>query len=117
MVFERLGCSLYDYLKRHDYQPFPILSIRAFAWQLLTAIEFIHRLQLIHTDLKPENILLVESDCTTDEEGGSSPESSTSSYSSPPKKRTSTNGRILEGDRDRLTCQPPRSNAVKCTYR
>lgn len=34
MVFERLGCSLYDYLKNHDYKPFPLHCIRAYAWQL-----------------------------------------------------------------------------------
>nr|CCA22090.1 serine/threonine protein kinase putative [Albugo laibachii Nc14] len=60
MVFERLGCSLYDYLKNHDYKPFPLESIRAYAWQLLVALDYIHNIKLIHTDLKPENILLVD---------------------------------------------------------
>ncbi|KAL0587642.1 hypothetical protein ABG067_002661 [Albugo candida] len=60
MVFERLGCSLYEYLKSHDYKPFPMESIRAYAWQLLVALDYIHNIKLIHTDLKPENILLVD---------------------------------------------------------
>lgn len=60
MVFESLGLSLYDFLKRHNYQPFPMVCIRDFAQQLLEALEFLHGFQLIHTDLKPENILLTD---------------------------------------------------------
>ncbi|ETV89198.1 CMGC/CLK protein kinase, variant [Aphanomyces astaci] len=59
LVFEQLGGSLYDYLKQQDYKPFPLDSIRAYAWQLLTSLKFLHHIKLIHTDLKPENILLV----------------------------------------------------------
>eukprot|EP00980_Cylindrotheca_fusiformis_P006531 scaffold1384_cov116-Cylindrotheca_fusiformis.AAC.9 len=59
MVFESLGPSLYDFLKRQDYQPFPIGCVRDFARQLLETLEFLHSFGLIHTDLKPENILLL----------------------------------------------------------
>lgn len=58
LVFECLGPSLYDFLKRHDYQPFPMVCVRHFCRQLLEALEFLHSFNLIHTDLKPENILL-----------------------------------------------------------
>lgn len=58
MVFESLGPSLYDFLKRHNYQPFPMVCIRDFSRQLLETLEFLHSAKLIHTDLKPENILL-----------------------------------------------------------
>uniref|UniRef100_K3WAZ2 Protein kinase domain-containing protein n=1 Tax=Globisporangium ultimum (strain ATCC 200006 / CBS 805.95 / DAOM BR144) TaxID=431595 RepID=K3WAZ2_GLOUD len=121
MVFERLGCSLYDYLKNHDYKPFPLHCIRAYAWQLLTALEFIHSIKLIHTDLKPENILLVD-----DEEervSSSSSPSSTSSYGSPSNGNASqwSNGRqwkqrdrgLSEGESGRLALRPPACNAVK----
>jgi dual-specificity kinase/CDC-like kinase len=59
MVFEDLGPSLYDFVKRHNYQPFPMICVRDFARQLLETLEFMHSFGLIHTDLKPENILLM----------------------------------------------------------
>lgn len=59
MVFESLGPSLYDFLKRQKYQPFPLICVRDFARQLLETLEFLHSFGLIHTDLKPENILLL----------------------------------------------------------
>ena len=59
MVFESLGPSLFDFLKRRDYQPFPMACVQDFAVQLLQTMEFLHSLSLVHTDLKIENILLV----------------------------------------------------------
>lgn len=38
LVFEKLGQSLYDFLKKHDYRPYPINSIREYAFQLLTSL-------------------------------------------------------------------------------
>ncbi|GAB5031960.1 cmgc clk protein kinase [Nannochloropsis oceanica] len=61
LVFERLGVSLYDFLKAHNYRPYPLYPhVRDFARQLLESLEFLHGMQLIHTDLKPENILLCD---------------------------------------------------------
>jgi len=59
MVFERLGMSLYDFLKMNNYKGFGIDQIQSFAHQILTSIGFMHSIGLTHTDLKPENILLV----------------------------------------------------------
>lgn len=61
MVFESLGPSLYDFLKRNNYQPFPMVCVQDFTIQLLQALEFLHDLRLCHTDLKMENVLLVSS--------------------------------------------------------
>lgn len=58
LVFEKLGMSLYDYLKKHDFVPYPLTHVREFARQLLQALSFLRSVNLIHTDLKPENILL-----------------------------------------------------------
>lgn len=58
MVFERLGPSMYDFLRRNLYRPFALEYVRSFARQLLESVAALHRLTLCHTDLKPENILL-----------------------------------------------------------
>lgn len=58
LVFECLGMSLYDFLKRHSYRPFPMYCVQDFARQMLEAVDFLHGFHLIHTDLKPENVLL-----------------------------------------------------------
>lgn len=59
MVFENLGPSLFDFLKRHNYQAFPMACVQDFTVQLLETMEFLHSFRLIHTDLKIENILLM----------------------------------------------------------
>jgi len=61
-VFERLGLSLYDFLRKNSYKPFHLDILRAFGRQLLEAVAYLHDLTLIHTDLKPENILLQSSE-------------------------------------------------------
>lgn len=58
IVFERLGRSLYDFLKRNSYQGFQAEMVREFAHQIVQSVLFCHSIQLTHTDLKPENILL-----------------------------------------------------------
>ncbi|XP_034693848.1 serine/threonine-protein kinase AFC1 isoform X4 [Vitis riparia] len=62
IVFEKLGPSLYDFLRKNSYRSFPIDLVRELGRQLLESVAFMHDLRLIHTDLKPENILLVSSD-------------------------------------------------------
>ncbi|KAI7843948.1 hypothetical protein COHA_002486 [Chlorella ohadii] len=66
MVFERLGPSLYDFLRRNAYRPFPLAMAQAFARQLLESVAFMHELQLVHTDLKPENILVLNNEVCKD---------------------------------------------------
>jgi dual-specificity kinase len=63
LVFPLYGLSLYEFIKRNDYRGFSLEHVRKFAYNLLTAINFLHnKMELIHTDLKPENILLIDSD-------------------------------------------------------
>jgi len=57
MVFPLLGPSLYEYMKKSSFRPFPFTLVMSLAEQLLVAIRFIHLYDLVHTDLKPENIL------------------------------------------------------------
>jgi serine/threonine protein kinase len=75
MVFESLGPSLYDYLKRRQYRPFPISCVRHFAQQLLETLEFLHSFKIIHTDLKLENLLLLDDREVTYQDGQMIPES------------------------------------------
>jgi len=64
IVCERLGPSLYDFLRKNNYRPFSVDLVREFGRQLLESVAYMHDLTLIHTDLKPENILLVSSEYT-----------------------------------------------------
>ncbi|XP_024933950.1 serine/threonine-protein kinase AFC1 isoform X2 [Ziziphus jujuba] len=59
IVFEMLGPSLYDFLRKNNYRPFPVDLVRELGRQLLECVAFMHDMRLIHTDLKPENILFV----------------------------------------------------------
>eukprot|EP00192_Tetraselmis_astigmatica_P004852 CAMPEP_0117660242 /NCGR_PEP_ID=MMETSP0804-20121206/6866_1 /TAXON_ID=1074897 /ORGANISM="Tetraselmis astigmatica, Strain CCMP880" /LENGTH=478 /DNA_ID=CAMNT_0005466963 /DNA_START=271 /DNA_END=1708 /DNA_ORIENTATION=- len=58
MAFEKLGPSLFDFLRKNRYKPFPMDYVQSFSLQLIEAVAYLHRLALVHTDLKPENILL-----------------------------------------------------------
>ncbi|MCO5573674.1 hypothetical protein L7F22_027446 [Adiantum nelumboides] len=62
IVFERLGSSLYDFLRASGYCPLSLDLVREFGRQLLESVAYMHSLSLIHTDLKPENVLLVSPD-------------------------------------------------------
>jgi len=62
LVFERLGTSLYDFMKANDYKRYTVPHVRDFSVQMMQAIAVIHDMNLIHTDLKPENVLLEECD-------------------------------------------------------
>ena len=60
------GGSLFSYTESTSFAPIPLKNIRSIAKQLIDAVAFIHRLEMVHTDLKPgisnktnpENIML-----------------------------------------------------------
>lgn len=53
LVFEKLGKSLYEFIKGNDYKGFSIQHIQDMTRQILEGIAFIHdRLKIVHTDLK-----------------------------------------------------------------
>ncbi|XP_078178927.1 serine/threonine-protein kinase AFC3-like [Carex rostrata] len=62
IVFEKLGPSLCDFLKLNKFRPFSVPFVRDFGRQLLSSVECVHNMGLIHTDLKTENILLASSE-------------------------------------------------------
>lgn len=49
MVFEPLGLSLYDLVRKNDYKRFPLDLVRSVARQLLQALDFLESIQLVHT--------------------------------------------------------------------
>ena len=57
IVTEKLGFSLYDYIKMNEYHGFPLSQIRLYAKEILEGVNFLHKNGLIDSDLKPENIL------------------------------------------------------------
>ena len=58
LVFEPLGKSLYQYIERNKFRGFDVLSIKHIAYQIFSALTFLHQMNLTHTDMKPENILM-----------------------------------------------------------
>ena len=62
IVTELLRDNLYEYSKFNREQEkkpyFTIGRLQKITLQILTALDFIHNLRLIHCDLKPENILI-----------------------------------------------------------
>ena len=61
LIFPILGKSTYDFQKTNDYRPFKFSQIRVMSFQLLQAVNFLHKTcKLTHTDLKPENILFID---------------------------------------------------------
>ncbi|KAI5955414.1 SKY1 [Candida margitis] len=59
MVFEVLGENLLGLIRRYKHRGIPIVFVKQIAKQLLSALDFLHRMcGVIHTDLKPENVLI-----------------------------------------------------------
>ncbi|GMG13468.1 unnamed protein product [Aspergillus oryzae] len=85
LVIDKLAGSLFDFLQKNKFMPFPRSHVQKFAQQLFEGVAGkrapfsrlskdcvrdqsnspigLHNLNIIHGDLKPENILLV--DCTS----------------------------------------------------
>lgn len=62
IVCELLRDNLYEFSKynrEHEAEPyFTLARVQSIARQVLTALRFIHSMDLLHCDLKPENILI-----------------------------------------------------------
>ena len=59
MVFEIMGVTLLELIKRFNYKGIPIPYVRVIAKQILIGLDYLHRIcGVIHTDMKPENVLV-----------------------------------------------------------
>ena len=62
IVTELLRSNLYEFQKHNveaETEPyFTLKTLRSIARQILTSLEFLHGLDIIHADLKPENVLI-----------------------------------------------------------
>ncbi|BBM99085.1 dual specificity tyrosine-phosphorylation-regulated kinase 2/3/4 [Marchantia polymorpha subsp. ruderalis] len=58
IAFALHDISLYELIKRNNFQGISLIVIKSFASQLLATLRFLRKLHVIHCDLKPENILL-----------------------------------------------------------
>lgn len=55
-MLEYAGGELFNYIVTHGRMTEP--NARRFFQQLISGIEYSHRLEIVHRDLKPENVLL-----------------------------------------------------------
>jgi len=58
VTFELLSINLYEFIKLNDFEGLSISLIRRFAIQILYALNYFNKQNVIHCDLKPENIIL-----------------------------------------------------------
>lgn len=62
LVFERLGITLYDLLRKVNFTGIGLKLLRKLTKQILHALAYMNHpdVNIVHCDLKPENILLVQ---------------------------------------------------------
>jgi dual specificity tyrosine-phosphorylation-regulated kinase 2/3/4 len=58
IVFELLSMNLYQFIKNNEFQGFSMALTKRFTQQIMVALEFMFRYQVVNCDLKPENVLL-----------------------------------------------------------
>ncbi len=60
IVFELLGKNLYEVMKLRQFKPFSSTVVATIGLQLVSALNYLKSLHIMHCDLKPENICFLE---------------------------------------------------------
>jgi dual specificity tyrosine-phosphorylation-regulated kinase 2/3/4 len=53
-----LSINLYQFIKNNEFQGFSVALTKRFTSQILVALSYLYRFNIVHCDLKPENVLL-----------------------------------------------------------
>lgn len=64
LVFPVLGQSLHDYLLGTEYPGLGMRQVKDFTLQILSGLQSLNKLSIVHCDLKPENLLFKENSNT-----------------------------------------------------
>ena len=109
MVFEVMGVTLLEIIKRYNYKGIPLPLVRIITKQILIGLDFLHRIcHIIHTDLKPENVLV----CLTNDELRNIQETGTyilDTGNNKDSKTTTTNNSIDEKETT-MNCTTPETD-------
>jgi dual specificity tyrosine-phosphorylation-regulated kinase 2/3/4 len=56
-----LDHNLFEVLKQQKFRGFDYDTLRKFSYQILTALNYLSSLKIVHCDLKPENVMVQDS--------------------------------------------------------
>ncbi|CAD8082677.1 unnamed protein product [Paramecium primaurelia] len=58
IVLEKMEKNIFEILKQQKFRGFDYETLRQFAQQILVALNYLQKLNIIHCDLKPENVMI-----------------------------------------------------------
>ena len=61
LAFNKYDQNLYDLIKKNQFMSLPNEMIKRMGIQVLMALHFLKKRQIIHCDIKPENIMMLHS--------------------------------------------------------
>ncbi|ESO07326.1 hypothetical protein HELRODRAFT_76443, partial [Helobdella robusta] len=61
LEFELLDVSVFEFMKNNSFQAYSLSQVKHMGQQLLTALQFLHDRNIIHTNVRPESVMFVDS--------------------------------------------------------